>query len=276
MGGLTRSWALFCASWQVLLAEQGLLLFPALSAVCTVLAAVAFALPAVVTLAVFDSSSSQGLEAAHAALLFAFYLVISFVTLFFNTAMVGMALERLRGRDPRVGDGFRVAAQNLPSIFVFAIVSATVGVVLRLVEDRFELIGSIVASILGAAWSVVTFLVVPVIVVEHGGAFAAIRRSGELLRRTWGAQIAGNAGIGLVAFLLALLGLVPIALGFAVGAGAVLVGGIAVAVLYWGLVAVIASALGQIYRAAVYLYTASGTVPAQFDASMIQQAFRAR
>lgn len=277
MGGLGRSWAIAKASWQVLMAEQGLLLFPALSGVCTVVAAVIFALPAALVFSTTpDSSSGRSLETTHLVLLFLFYLVTAFITLFFNTAMVGVAIERLRGGDPRVGDGFRVATANLPSILAFSAVSATVGVVLRLVEERWGIVGSIVASILGGTWAVVTFLVVPVMVVERQGAFPAIRHSGELLRGTWGAQLAGNLGIGLIVFLFALLGVIPIILGFVIGVGPAVLVGIGVAVLYWVLVSLVASALGQVYRAAVYLYAASAVMPPQFDGWMLQEAFRSR
>jgi hypothetical protein len=278
MGGLTQSWAIAKATWQVLMAEEGLLIFPVLSGVFTVLAAAAFILPAAVIAGLLGSrsSSQQSGDPLPVVLLFLFYLVTSFITLFFNTAMVSIALERLRGGDPRVGEGFRVAVENLGSIFLFAVASATVGVVLRLIEDKHEIIGSIVSSILGAAWAVVTFLVVPVMVVEKQGPFAAIRRSGELLRQTWGAQLAGNLGIGIIVFLMALLGLIPLALGFLSATGVGVIVGIAIAIIYWGLVAVVGSALGQIYRAAVYLYASSSVVPAGFDGWMIQGAFKPR
>ena len=278
MGGLTNSWAIAKASWKVLTEEKGLVIFPVLSAVFTVLAFAAFVVPAAVVWGLIGaaSNSKQSGDPIGVALLFVFYLVMSFVTLFFNTAMVGIALERLRGRDPRVGDGFRVAFDNVVSIFLFAIVSATVGVILRVIEDKFDWVGEIVSSILGAAWAVVTFLVVPVMVVERQGPVASIRRSAELLRQTWGAQLAGNLGIGFLVFLMALLGLIPIALGYVSHSPAGLIVGIAIAVIYWGLVAVIASALGQIYRAAVYLYASSSVVPPQFDGWMIQRAFRPR
>lgn len=278
MGGLTQSWAIAKTTWRVMVAEQGLLIFPVLSAVFTVLAFAAFVVPAAVVWGLIGatSSSQQSGDVVGVVLLFLFYLVTSFITLFFNTAMVSIALERLRGGDPRVGDGLRVAMKNLVSIFLFAVVSATVGVVLRLIEDKFEMVGAIVSGILGAAWSIVTFLVVPVMVVEQQGPFDAIRRSAELLRRTWGAQLAGGLGIGIVVFLMVLPGLAPIALGFLSGSGALLIAGIAIAIIYWGLVAVISSALGQIYRAAVYLYASSSVVPPQFEGWMIQGAFRPR
>src|SRR5581483_8914843 len=96
---------------RVLMQERGLLLFPVLSAICTILAAAVFIAPTAVLLGgqAGRGSSGPSLEAAHIALLFTLYLVVAAVTLFFNTAMVSMAIERLRGNDPRVQDGLRVA-----------------------------------------------------------------------------------------------------------------------------------------------------------------------
>src|SRR5439155_23266816 len=95
-------------------------------------------------------------------LLFCFYLVLSFITIFFNSALTGAVLVRLRGGDPDVATGFAAARSHLGAIAGFAVISATVGVVLYLLEEKFKLLGQIAASLLGGAWGLVTFLVVPV------------------------------------------------------------------------------------------------------------------
>ena len=279
MGGLARSWALARASWQVLLGDKELMLFPVLSALCTLIAVAVFVLP---VMAIMQATRGAGgretdvSDPVSLALLFLFYLVTSFVTLFFNTALVGAALDRLRGGDPHVGTGFGIALQHLPSIFVYALISATVGMVLHTLERRAGFVGQIVASILGGAWAVVTFLVVPVMVVEGQNPFATIRRSADLLHQTWGAQFAGNLGLGGLLFLLALPGVPLLVLGFMSANVALLAICIAIAVIYWGILAVVATALGQIFRAAVYVYATNGNVPAQFDSWMVQDAFRTR
>ena len=142
--------------------------------------------------------------------------------------------------------------------------------------SAIELVGQIAASLLGAAWGIVTFLVVPVMVAEDQNPFAAIGRSKDLLRQTWGAQIVGGLGIGVVLFLLALLGVVPIGLGWLSMSGPLLATGIAIGVIYWTLLAIVGTALSQIFRTAVYLYAASGSISAPFDSWMLQGAFKAK
>lgn len=279
MNSFTRSFALARASWQVLLSEKELLGYTLLGSLVTVIAIIVLAVPGVlVYIASGGSQNSNG--AVHSplawVLVFILYLVVSFITLFFNTALIGTALVRLRGGDPNFSQGLQIARNNLGHIFVFALISATVGVILMLIEEKLRFVGPIVRTILGAAWGVATFLVVPVMVAEGIAPFDAIKRSTELLRKTWGEQIIGSGGIGLVMFLLALLAVIPVVLGVLTQTPVGIAIGIVIAVLYIGLIFAVGASLSGIYRAAVYLYAETGTTPAQFDGGLLQGAFRQR
>ena len=122
----------------------------------------------------------------------------STVTIFCNSALLGCAFLRFNGENPTVGDGFRTAFARLPQIFAWALVSATVGLLLKLVEQAHEKVGQFVASLLGTAWSIMTYFVVPVLVVEKTGPMEAVSRSVALLKKTWGEALVGRMGIGLV------------------------------------------------------------------------------
>ena len=269
MDRLRRGWALTVTSWNALMGDPGLAVFTVLAALCTIVAAIPFVLPVLIAAGGKDQTRG-GLSIV---LLLIFYFVVSFITMFFNTALVGAALDRLRGGNAGVRAGLQIALQNLPSIAGFAIISASVGVILAVIEERFELVGEIIASIVGAAWSVATFLVLPVIVVEREGPFAAIRTSTSMLRRTWGEQIVGTGSIELIFFLAGLLGVIPIVLGLVSHVTALTVAGVAFAALYWAALFLLGSALGQIFRAAVYLYAQNGVVPVGFDAPLLREAF---
>src|SRR5262249_5759623 len=147
------------------------------------------------------------------AVSFAFYFCTYFVIIFCNSALVSCAMLRFNGETPRLSDGFRVAMARLPQIFAWAVVSATVGVLLKVIENVHEKVGEIVASILGTVWSVVTFFVVPILVVEKVGPFTAISRSVSLLKKTWGEALVGNMGLNFILFLL----FIPIILVFIAG-----------------------------------------------------------
>jgi hypothetical protein len=129
-------------------------------------------------------------------LLALFYLVEYFVIIFFNTALAGAALMYMRGEQPTVSDGLSLAFSKLGTILGYAVIAASVGLVLRAIEERVGLIGRLVVSLLGVAWTVATFLVVPVLVSRDVGPLEAVKQSATLLKQTWGENIIANAGLG--------------------------------------------------------------------------------
>ena len=209
---------------------------------------------------------------AYYGLLFLFYVCTYFMTIFFNAALVACAVERMRGGDPTVGFGLRAAAGRLPQILGWALLSATVGMTLRALEDRSKAIGRIVAGLMGVAWSVATFLVVPVLVVEGTGPFAAAAESTRLLKRTCGEQIIGGVGFGLLFFVFFIPGIVLIFFGFF--AKAWLVVGLGLA--YVLALSLVFSTLSVIFQTAVYLYARDGQAPAGFSTGLLSDAMRTR
>jgi len=216
-----------------------------------------------------DSLLVNGMPIFGYIVLFLFYLVEYTVVYFFSTALVGAALIRLRGGDPTVKDGFKIAVSRLMPIIGWALVSATVGLVLNILsnnsKEKGRGIGSFISSLLGAAWNVITFLVVPVVAVEGLGPFKAVKRSWNLLKRSWGEQIAGTLSIGLVFGLIGILGgllLVGVGVGLTVllesALPAILFGG--VLVLFIMALSLLSSTLSGIFSASVYAYAAEGQV----------------
>ena len=193
----------------------------------------------------------------------ALYLALAFVTVFFNTALVYAANERLSGGDPTLRSAIAGAARHIPQIFVWALISATVSVILRSLQERSGLLGRIVIGLVGMAWTLVTFLVIPVFVVEDIGVVDSVKRSATLFKRTWGENVAARVGFGLLGF----LGVIPFLL---IGAGAVAAGGsiaaIGVIIAVLGVAAVIATiaALNGIFQTALYHYASSGATPGDF------------
>src|SRR2546428_3390899 len=116
-----------------------------------------------------------------------------------------------------MSDGLKVAMQNVRRIAGWALVTATVGLILRAIAERFGFLGRIIAGALGAAWGIITYLVVPVLIFEKIGPWAAVKRSGSLLRQTWGEAAGGYLSLGGIIVLLALPALLVPLLGFAIG-----------------------------------------------------------
>ena len=278
---LSNSWELVKASAEVLRADKELLLFPVISAVLSLLVVVTFFVPAFLA-GVFVPGVEDGVVmsgTAYAAILL-FYVVQYFVIFFCNTALVGAALIRLRGGDPTVADGFRIAASRAGDILGYALIAATVGMVLRAISERSGLLGRLVVGLVGLAWNLATFLVVPVLVVEDVGPIEAIRQSAAYLKRTWGEQIVGNLGMGLFFGLVSLGTLaagVLLILAAAATESAFLIIFVAVCLLMaFVAIALVSSALSGVYAAAVYRYAAEGQVDGFFTPAMVRSAFRAK
>jgi hypothetical protein len=275
-GSIGRSWELAKGSWRVLRADKELLIFPLISFLALLLVMVSFIVPFVLLGGISDAQNGQ-VNVVSYVLAFAFYVVSYTVTFFFQTALVGAAMIRLDGGDPSVGDGLRIAFSRLPQIIGYALIAATVGMILRWVRERAGLLGSILGGVLGFAWSIATFLVVPVLVVEKVGPIEAIKRSTGLLKRTWGEQIVGNVGIGLVfGLLMFLVLLLGGALCFFLFQASVALGIVAVVavILLVAVFALIASALSGIFTASVYRYATKGDGGPMFDNQVLASAFR--
>ena len=272
-----RSWELAKASLSVLRSDKELLIFPLISFLGLVLVSIVFLVP-FVALGGINFETGQPSIAAY-AVLFVFYLVTYTVTFYFQTALVGAALIRLDGGDPTLGDGLRMATSRLPQIIGYALIAATVGMILRWISERTGLIGQIVIGIVGFVWNIATFLVVPVLVTENVGPVDAIKRSAGLLRKTWGEQLIGVGGIGIVFgllfFAVALLGG---ALAFALFNVSVTLGiiGIVALVIVLGILGLIGSAASGVYTASLYRYATKGDAGASFRPEVMQAAFRSR
>jgi hypothetical protein len=273
---ISRSWSLVRASFNVLRADKELIVYPLVSMVAMIIVTLTFLIPLAATGLFRVFTEGEGLSIATVIVLFLFYVVAYTVIFFCNSALVAGALLRLRGGDPDLSYGFQEAGKRLPNIVGYAVIAATVGMILQSIRERSNAIGQIVIDLLGGAWNIVTFLVVPVLVAEDVSPLDAIRRSFELLKKTWGEQIVGTFSIGavfgLVFFGIILLGglLVVAAASAAPGLGILVF--ILVLIVLVG-VGLISSALNGIYTAALYRYAAEGAVDF-FDEALIQGAFK--
>jgi hypothetical protein len=204
--------------------------------------------------------------------------VQAFVGLFANSALIGAAMIRLDGGNPTVRDGVRIASKHVGSILLFSFFSGTVGMILRMLSRKGKGLGRLGAAIGGLAWNLVTYLVLPVLVVEEINPVEAIIRSATLLKKTWGEQIVGNlstdAVFGLPKLILIGLLLLVVFMGIPIASPAVFALVIALLVVLLLLLSVIESALRGIYVAAVYRYAAQGEGGSFFSEETVKGAFK--
>jgi len=186
---ISRSYHIFRESLWVLRQDKEILIFPVLSGIATILAFGGLVFGGYIT-GFFSRWAAQGDHSLQGNLLgygalFVWYFVSWFIVLFFNVGVVQCAQIRLNGGDPTAADGFSAARANLGRIFVWALISATVGVILRLIAERAKIVGRLIAYFVGAAWSIATYFIVPVMIFEKrgvGDSLALVARSAR--RRT--------------------------------------------------------------------------------------------
>jgi hypothetical protein len=271
MGKFDRTWQLMSASWSVLRKDREILIFPVLSGIASVLVLASFAIP-LFMIGDLKKISGSAADAEPWIALFLFYFSNYLVIIFFNTAIVACATIRMSGGDPTVSDGLQAAGSRLSAIVGWAAVSATVGMILRMIENRSSFIGRIVAGLLGMAWSITSYLVIPVLVNENKGPIEAYQESVRLLKKTWGEELIGNFSFGLVFFILSLPAIILVFAGVLMGNGVLTLFFIVLALLYGVLLSVIQSALQGIFQAALYQYAQKGTVAPGFDQNLLKSA----
>lgn len=286
-----RGWSMAGASWSVLKAYPRLALFPVISGIALIGVSAVLIIPTGVGALVGAGMnlSDKAVESIVLVALFVWYFLCTFVVVFCNAALISCALQSFAGQPPTIGSGFAAASKRLPQILGWSLVAATVGVILQalqsLLTDKLGFFGDLLAGIFSAVWGVATYLVVPVLVTDGVGPIKAVKKSSSILRRTWGESLAGSGGLGLIAFCFVLPLIVVVGLGMALANGVGSAGGsvaggaivgtlIAVSVVYVLALIVVFTALGSIFRAAVYVYATTGVTPSHMEATLLQSSFK--
>lgn len=274
---IARTQAIMSAAWQILREDKTLLLLPIASSVCLMVLTASFVMPVILEALTGASVSDELARVGSLSYvgMFLFYVLTYGVAISFNAALAICVLRKLEGKQSTILDGLREALSCFPQILGWAVVSATIGVVLKAIERQSGFVGSIMVRVFGVAWSVATFLVVPVLVAERKGPLEAIQESVQLLRRTWGENLLAGLGFGLLYFFWA----IPGVFGFIIGAGmiashpflAIVI--MVLAILYFPLLGLVLSTMSTIFDVVLYRYASTGTVTPGFDRELLEASF---
>ena len=292
MDRISRSWRLMKQSYLVLMQDKELMILPVLSGICVLLVSATFVMGAVTfggedllgsDEAAIERSTPDaeiGVGAAEgeeepswqlSLVMFGWYVVVYTVGLFFQAAIVAGASERLAGGDPTLRSALGAAFRRIGPIILWGLVAATVGMIIRSIQERSGLVGRIVMAIVGVVWSLATFFMVPVLVLEDHGVGESFKKSWGTFKATWGETVVGNLGLGLMSFLM-MLPVILIAIFLATQefmVAAVIVGVVGIALL-----SIFFSALQGVWVASLYRYATVGETPSGFDADLFAAAFR--
>jgi hypothetical protein len=271
MQRIKRGWGLTKKSWGLLNEHRELIRFPLYGAVATTLLAIVFLGPGLYLL---DQDSLAG---AIPLLVIGVY-VLSVVGFYFSVGLAAAADKIFRGQaNVTVADGLAVSRANFSQICGWAAVSTTISVLMGVLENQGGIGGQIAARLVGMAWSLVTFLAVPVIAIEGTGPLETLKRSASMFRQRWGQQITGNVAIGGAIFL---LGVLPAAIlivgGVLLWSSASFLGALLVIVgaLVLAIAMLISRALSGIFGVALYRYALDGEAVGGFTQDELESAVR--
>jgi hypothetical protein len=285
MNAFTRSWMITKLAFSVINKDRELLWFALLSFIFSTLFAVAMIFPAVLPALMQNDFSTEGLQALEYVVVFLTYFGLAFIATFFNVCVVYTTKVRFEGGDATFGQSLRFAFSKLGLILQWSLISATVGLVLRVLQNlaaNFGKVGQVVAGLLiglvGMAWSVLTIFVVPVMVYEGLGPFDAIRKSTQVIKKTWGESLIRSIGLGLVQLLVIVtIVLASGALTFLLASSFDAIGiviGISLGVLLVLLTALVFAVATTIFNTALYIYANTQQIASGFNGEVLRDAFK--
>ncbi|MBK6763947.1 MAG: hypothetical protein IPG68_12070 [Micrococcales bacterium] len=271
-----------------------MLLFPVVSAVLAIIAVLVIGGAGVAALGWrgVEETAASGEVSTSTAIVGIVILIIAayvatLITQVFMGGLVKCADEELQGRDSSFGAGLGAAMGRFPALMGWAGIQTAVGWLLSAVRGNgsdnnviVTVLRLVLASLLAVAWSVITFFVLPLIILRGKGPVAAIKQSVSVIRATWGMQIAGGVRIG------GLIGLIAVLPGilFAVVGGFVAMAGtpaVGVPLSALGVIVVIAaqvviSAMRAIFSVAMLHYVEEQQGFGPFEAAALQSAVRVK
>jgi len=269
---INTTWGLMKSSFEVIRQDKHLLIFPIISTLAVLVILASFAVPIFFA----ESFDVKYIDEAFKSplgffFIFLFYFITYFIVIFFNAAVVGCAVARMQGITPSIRLGLRTATYRIGQILGWAVLSATVGIIINTIENQSKTAGKLVAWAIGFSWTVFSFLVIPIIVVEGKGPVEAMKTSTKMLKTTWGEQLIGHFSFGLLFFFLALPAVFLMIISGIMGPVAFLIVFV-MCILYFFFLALLQTTAQSVFMAAVYMYAAEKKSPIGFDADQISYA----
>ena len=274
IGRMRASFILFKETFRFFWADKEMIWVPIITSLMQLfligLAVVTVIIPA----GIFNSADTEttGLTLFEYGYVFLFYVIGAFTVSFTQATITHIVYTRVHGGNATLGNGLRVACAHAGNLFVWACITSTVGLILRAIAERSQLLMKLLVMVLGAVWSVLTYFVVPAIIIDNKSAVSGIRHSGTVFKRTWGETIVSNISFSLVMFVMffvlaiAFVGLVVVTGG---SAGMVVVSGSIFMIAIFVLI-LIHSVLDSVLRTLLYVYANEGTVPVDFNRELLE------
>jgi hypothetical protein len=266
---LANGWAITKSSYAILKKNKQLLIFPVLSGISMILIIASIVVPILAAAGWDVDNLGFNNNAAPYLVTFLFYLVNYFVIVFFNMALIHCTKLYLQGEEVSIAAGLKFSVSRIGVIFLWAMFAATVGTLLKTLQENSGWVGKLLAGALGIVWGITTFFVVPVIAYENLGPIGAFKRSSQIMKEKWGEGLASTFSLGLIQFVAILLIVIPCAL---IANSISPVVGIGLGILLVCIVMTVISAIESIFISLVY-QNINGDVEDHFNQQLIDGLF---
>ena len=273
---LSNGWKIGKMSLKTIQENPSLMLFPVVSGISLILVSLSFLGGGYFLFGenIFDAADEGTASSSLGIMLylsvFAFYIVNYFVIVFFNVGLVHCAKMILNGKEPTVGAGINFALSRINTILAWAVLAATVGIILKTIQERAGAIGGIITGLIGMVWGIATFFVIPVIAYEEVTPIQAVKRSGQIIKEKWGESLGANISFGLFT----LLGLIAIVIptGFILGAVIHPAAGFVIGIILFLIIQIAVSAANMIFLTAAYEH-ANNRPNGYFESDVLDNMF---
>jgi len=268
-------------SWNVLKQDKEIMWFPVISTILTLI--VLGAMAAYFYFMLLGGSSTEfkideSKEISNIIIygtIFIYYLVIFFIANFFQSALFIIVQGRFSGQDLNFSDGMQGAGKYVGKIFIWSLISATVGIILNAISNKFKMVGRILANILGAAWEILTYFSLPALVIGNLGIKDSFKESASMIKKTWGETLIVSFGVGLFFVAVVVLGLVlSVAITIMAPTTYVVVSVAVVFTIFYIAMMLLATTLSSIFKLALFNYARTGNIPQGFSDYIVKGAIK--
>jgi len=207
------------------------------------------------------------------------YLLSMFLATFFNVAFFHQILAALRGHTVSVNNGFRFALSRIQAILLWSLFAGAIGLIIKALEEKVDLLGKIILRLVGAAWSVASVFVIPVLIMEGDkNPVNVLRKSASTLKKTWGESLAGYVGLQMSGMIALFVSLVLLGGGITASIAFHSFWIFAVALVLWVFLLMAFSYLtnvaSQVYKCALFVYASEGSIPQPFNSELLEMAWK--
>ncbi|GIU69456.1 MAG: hypothetical protein KatS3mg002_0692 [Candidatus Woesearchaeota archaeon] len=278
MNAFQRSWEITKLSFDVIKKDKELILFPILGGIFSILFLLAMIFPFFINILMPESVFGISLL----IMAFIIYFGLVFIATFFNVCAVYTIKTRFEGKNATFWDSIKFSISKIGLIFAWSIISATIGVILRILQDIAERMGDIgelimkmMLSVIGLAWSLVSAFVIPGMIYKNIGPITALKDSVQVFKKTWGESLIRYYGLGIIQFLMILTGMIITIilslLTLSIPIISLII--ILIGVLYIILIIAFFNVANSVFNTALYVYATTGKAPKGYREDILKHAF---